>query len=186
MEDEKRCGRPLGVKWRNGKLYILDAYHGLFELVFAKRGARAKHLVRGALMFVCHRAYGVQVFDASTNASGWELGGGDPPALPLASSFLCFPRPSSSHDGFLFLFLSLSSSDRDVRLFTRRIAGRVLFYFGLVGPSVPDRDPPLLPASNYLPVPATFTRPQCSILPPPPPPPRSPFFSNATPKRSTL
>ncbi|CAM9657407.1 unnamed protein product, partial [Ectocarpus sp. 6 AP-2014] len=44
-EDEKRCGRPLGVKWRNGKLYILDAYHGLFELEFAKGGARAKHLI---------------------------------------------------------------------------------------------------------------------------------------------
>lgn len=45
-EDERECGRPLGVKWRRGKLYILDAYHGLFELDVAK-GGHAKHLARG-------------------------------------------------------------------------------------------------------------------------------------------
>lgn len=44
MDDEKKCGRPLGVKWRQGKLYILDAYHGLFELDVTN-GGRGKHLV---------------------------------------------------------------------------------------------------------------------------------------------
>ncbi|CAM9476153.1 unnamed protein product [Scytosiphon promiscuus] len=44
VEDEKKCGRPLGVKIRAGKLYILDAYHGLFELDLAE-GGRGKHLI---------------------------------------------------------------------------------------------------------------------------------------------
>lgn len=43
LQDERECGRPLGVRWRAGKLYILDAYHGLFELDVAK--GSAKHLV---------------------------------------------------------------------------------------------------------------------------------------------
>lgn len=46
LEDEKKCGRPLGVKWRGGKLYILDAYHGLFELDVANGVHVGKHLVR--------------------------------------------------------------------------------------------------------------------------------------------
>lgn len=46
LEDEKRCGRPLGVKFRNGRLYVLDAYHGLFELdVAGGVVGGAKHLV---------------------------------------------------------------------------------------------------------------------------------------------
>lgn len=44
LEDEKECGRPLGVRWHDGKLYILDAYHGLFELD-VKTGGGAMHLV---------------------------------------------------------------------------------------------------------------------------------------------
>lgn len=47
LEDEIECGRPLGVKWHSGKLYILDAYHGLFELDVAKE--RAEHMVRSRL-----------------------------------------------------------------------------------------------------------------------------------------
>ena len=43
VEDEKKCGRPLDVRWHAGKLYILDAYHGLFELDV--KAGRAKHLV---------------------------------------------------------------------------------------------------------------------------------------------
>lgn len=46
LDDEKECGRPLGVKWRGGKLYILDAYHGLFELDVASGVHVGKHLVR--------------------------------------------------------------------------------------------------------------------------------------------
>lgn len=44
LDDEIECGRPLGVRWRDGKLYILDAYHGLFELD-VKKGGSARHLV---------------------------------------------------------------------------------------------------------------------------------------------
>lgn len=44
LEDELTCGRPLGLRWFKGKLYVLDAYHGLFELDMAK-DARATHLV---------------------------------------------------------------------------------------------------------------------------------------------
>lgn len=46
LEDEKQCGRPLGVRWRPGELlYVMDAYHGVFVLDM-KNGGRAKHLVR--------------------------------------------------------------------------------------------------------------------------------------------
>lgn len=44
LKDEKECGRPLGIRWRAGKLYILDAYHGLFELD-VKKGGGARHVV---------------------------------------------------------------------------------------------------------------------------------------------
>ncbi|CAN0332173.1 unnamed protein product [Pylaiella littoralis] len=50
LEDEKECGRPLGVKWRDGKLYVLDAYHGLFELDVTK-GGRGKHLINSLTDF---------------------------------------------------------------------------------------------------------------------------------------
>nr|XP_054759511.1 adipocyte plasma membrane-associated protein-like [Lytechinus pictus] len=31
-EDEIKCGRPLGIKFIGDKLYMIDAYYGLFEI----------------------------------------------------------------------------------------------------------------------------------------------------------
>ncbi len=44
LANERTCGRPLGMRVKNGFIYVVDAYFGLFKI----------NIKTGKLNFKCH------------------------------------------------------------------------------------------------------------------------------------